>query len=168
MIARRGKGAGLLPSPERVEALLRVLEEFKEMQCSVKMRLGWEKTEECLALLPLLNAASLSAIILHARANPEGFGAFLKGCKHSLFYNGDLRTAEDIQAIRARFPGIRGVMIGRGLLANPALAEEFTGGKTLSPEERVLTAPGCKAMPTSCEKCRHSGRSSCLGPTGSY
>ena len=114
MIARRGKGAGLLPSPERVEALLRVLEEFKEMQCSVKMRLGWEKTEECLALLPLLNAASLSAIILHARVgvqgykgeiNPEGFGAFLKGCKHSLFYNGDLRTAEDIQAIRARLQG---------------------------------------------------------------
>lgn len=147
MIARRGKGAGLLPSPERVEALLRVLEEFKEMQCSVKMRLGWEKTEECLALLPLLNAAPLSAIILHARVgvqgykgetNPEGFGAFLKGCKHSLFYNGDLRTTEDIQAIRERFPGIRGVMIGRGLLANPALAEEFTDRKALSPEERAL------------------------------
>ena len=29
-------------------------------------------------------------------------------------------------------------MIGRGLLANPALAEEFTDRKALSPEERVL------------------------------
>ena len=47
-----------------------------------------------------------------------------------------LRTTEDIRAARERFPGIRGVMIGRGLLANPALAEEFEAGQSLAPEER--------------------------------
>ena len=34
------------------------------------------------------------------------------------------------------FPFIRGVMVGRGLLANPALAEEYESGRALSPEER--------------------------------
>ena len=42
MISRRGKGAGLLPHPERVEALMEVVKDFPEIQCSVKMRLGWE------------------------------------------------------------------------------------------------------------------------------
>ena len=145
MIARRGKGAGLLPSPERVKALLAVLDEFGEVCCSVKMRLGWERADECLALLPVLNAAPLSAIFMHARlgtqeykgdTDPAAFGTFSEGCAHPLFYNGDLRTVEDIQAIRERFPAIRGVMIGRGLLANPALAEEYVSGVLLTDEER--------------------------------
>ena len=145
MIARRGKGAGLLPEPERVQALLETLKEFPEMHCSVKMRLGWQDAGECLALLPALNAAPLSAVVLHARlgvqgykgeTDPEAFGAFLQGCAHPLYYNGDVRTTEDIRAARERFPGIRGVMIGRGLLANPALAEEFEAGQSLAPEER--------------------------------
>lgn len=144
-IVRRGKGAGLLPSPEQVEALLNVLEEFEDMRCSVKMRLGWEKADECLALLPALNAAPLSAVFMHARLGTqeykgepdvEAFGVFGKECAHPLFYNGDLRTVEDIQGMRERFPFIRGVMVGRGLLANPALAEEYESGRALSPEER--------------------------------
>ena len=134
-----------MPSPEQVEALLNVLEEFEDMRCSVKMRLGWEKADECLALLPALNAAPLSAVFMHARLGTqeykgepdvEAFGVFGKECAHPLFYNGDLRTVEDIQGMRERFPFIRGVMVGRGLLANPALAEEYESGRALSPEER--------------------------------
>ena len=145
MVARRGKGAGLLPCPERVEALLKVLDEFGDMRCSVKLRLGWQEAGECLALLPVLNAAPLTAVFMHARLGTQGykgttdleaFGVFAEGCAHPLFYNGDLRTVEDIQGIRERFPAIRGVMIGRGLLANPALAEEFASGQPLPAGER--------------------------------
>ena len=146
MIARRGKGAGLLSSPDKVAALMQVVIEFGEMKCSLKMRLGWQEPTECLTLLPVLNDAPLSAIFLHARlgvqeyggtTNPEAFAAFLDGCRHPLYYNGDLRTVEDIQAIRQRFPSLPGVMIGRGLLANPALAEEYVTGHPLSADERT-------------------------------
>ena len=50
MIARKGKGAGLLPFPEKVKALLDILGEFKDITCSLKMRLGMERPDECLAL----------------------------------------------------------------------------------------------------------------------
>lgn len=145
MVARRGKGAGVLPYPERVAELMKVVEEYPEIRCSVKMRLGWEHPEECLALLPVLNDTALVAIIMHARVgvqeykgevNMEAFGAFHEACRHPLLYNGDVLSAEDFQRVTARFPGLEGVMIGRGLLANPAMAMEYVSGQVLSDEER--------------------------------
>lgn len=146
MIARKGKGAGLLPFPEKVKALLDILGEFKDITCSLKMRLGMERPDECLALLPVLNEAPLSAVFVHARVgvqeykgevNLDAFDRFLEGCHLPLYYNGDLKTTQDIQTIMERFPSLRGVMIGRGLLANPALAEEYLEGKSLTAGERL-------------------------------
>ncbi|WP_099291281.1 tRNA-dihydrouridine synthase family protein [Butyricimonas sp. Marseille-P3923] len=145
MIARRGKGAGVLSDPKRVRELMEVVKEYPGMQCSVKMRLGWENPEECLSLLPVLNDTPLAAVILHARVgtqeykgevNPDAFEAFYNQCKHPLYYNGDVLTLEDIQRVTARFPRLEGVMIGRGLLANPALAMEYLDGKELTSEEK--------------------------------
>lgn len=145
MIARRGKGAGVLPYPERVRELMEVVKEYTGIHCSVKMRLGWENPEECLTLLPVLNETPLATVILHARVgtqeykgevNLEAFEVFYNQCEHPLFYNGDLLTDEDIRRVTARFPRLEGVMIGRGLLANPLLAVEYINGKTFTPEER--------------------------------
>ena len=145
MIARRGKGAAVLSEPERVRELMEVVKEYPGMQCSVKMRLGWENPEECLSLLPVLNDTPLTAVILHARVgtqeykgevNPDAFEAFYNQCKHPLYYNGDVLTLEDIQRVTARFPRLEGIMIGRGLLANPALAMEYLNGKELTSEEK--------------------------------
>ena len=45
------------------------------------------------------------------------------------------RSVEDIQLITERFPRLAGLMIGRGLLANPALAAEYQQGHPLSTNE---------------------------------
>lgn len=75
----------------------------------------------------------LAHIILHPRLGKqqykgevdlEGFEAFYKECTHPLFYNGDLHTANDIRSITTRLR-LAGIVIGRGLLANPALALEY-------------------------------------------
>ncbi|WP_165444019.1 tRNA dihydrouridine synthase [Lachnoclostridium sp. Marseille-P6806] len=95
-------------------------------------------------------------------ADVECFAAFLENSVHPVVYNGDIRTAEDGRRIMRRFgacgegivgvgasgsllpgaagtaaPGrrISGIMIGRGLLANPALIRELRGGAKLSKEE---------------------------------
>ena len=47
-------------------------------------------------------------------------------------YNGDLFTIEDLRAFESECPNARAVMLGRGLIANPALAETFAGGEALS------------------------------------
>lgn len=145
MLAKRHNGAGMLPYPEEVkELLVAATEKYPRFRFSVKLRLGWENADECLALLPLLNALPLSHIILHPRLGKQqykgevdldGFEAFYNGCDKPLFYNGDLHTTEDIQAIAMRFPKLAGIVIGRGLLANPALAWEYRQGKRLSADE---------------------------------
>ena len=125
VLARRHNGSGMLPYPEEVEELLTgIVEKFPSMSLSVKLRAGWESPDESLSLLPLFNRLPLSEIILHPRlgkqqykgsADMEAFAAFYEGCEKPLFYNGDLRTADDIDSIRKRFPRLRGVAVGRGL-----------------------------------------------------
>lgn len=144
MLAKRQCGSGMLPYPDKVEALLKQTEQFPDICFSVKMRLGWEKPDECLSLIPLLNAAPLTEITLHPRlgiqqykgeVDMEGFTSFYEACRHPVVYNGDILTIADIHRITDRFPNLAGVMIGRGLLTNPALGWEYKEGRKLSPEE---------------------------------
>lgn len=145
MLAKRHNGAGMLPYPEEVKALLTTaVEKYPDIRFSVKLRLGWDDAGECLELLPLFNELPLSHIILHPRLGKQqykgevdlnGFEAFYEGCNKPLLYNGDLHATEDIRSITVRFPRLAGVVIGRGLLANPALAWEYRQGKPLSSDE---------------------------------
>lgn len=141
MLAKRHNGSGMLPYPDEVEKLLTsAIEQHTDLEFSVKMRLGWENPEECLALLPLLNELPLTHIILHPRIGKQqykgevdlrSFEPFYKECRHSLFYNGDIQNGEDIQKVAERFPNLKGIVIGRGLLANPAMAMEYQQGSPL-------------------------------------
>lgn len=144
VLAKRHNGSGILPYPEEVKALLSVVEKHPDIRFSVKMRLGWENAEECLALAPLLNNLPLDHITLHARLGKQeykgevdldGFTAFYEACNHQLIYNGDLHTAEEIRQTAERFPKLAGIMVGRGLLANPALALEYKESRSLTAEE---------------------------------
>ncbi len=122
VLAKRHNGSGMLPYPGEVRNLLTAAtEKHPDMQFSVKMRLGWENPDECLALLPLLNELPLTHIIMHPRLGKQqykgevdltAFETFYNECRHPLIYNGDLLTAEDIHTISGRFPRLAGVMIG--------------------------------------------------------
>lgn len=146
-LAKRHNGAGLLPYPDEVKALLMAaIEAHPDIRFSVKMRLGWEDANECMALLPLLNSLPLSHITMHPRLGKqqykgevdlEAFQRFYAECEKPLIYNGDLLTLEDIDTISNRFPRLSGLMIGRGLLANPALAIEYQQGAPLSLKEKI-------------------------------
>lgn len=142
-LAKRGYGSGILPRKEAVEEILRTAaEKYPDIRFSVKMRLGWESAEECMELLPILNAAALDHIILHPRVGAqqykgevdmEAFAAFAAKCEKPLFYNGDLTSVEDIERIERDFPALAGICIGRGLLAHPELAKVY---QTKEPVER--------------------------------
>lgn len=146
-LAKRHNGAGLLPYPDEVKALLMAaFEAHPDIRFSVKMRLGWEDANECMALLPLLNSLPLSHITMHPRLGKqqykgevdlEAFQRFYAECEKPLIYNGDVLTLDDIETISNRFPRLGGLMIGRGLLANPALAIEYQQGAPLSPKEKI-------------------------------
>lgn len=142
--ARKKHGAGILPHPDMVARLMDEIKKYPSIKFSVKMRLGWENKNEWRALLPVLNNAPLAHITMHPRlgreqyklpADVEEFAAFATECSHPLIYNGDILTLHDIEQIEARFPTLDGIMIGRGLLANPALALEYCQRKELTSKE---------------------------------
>ena len=101
------------------------------------MRLGWQEPNEWRALLPLLNGSVVKQITLHPRVGKqqykgtvdlESFAAFYEACEVPLVYNGDLLSVEEMQQVMTRFPHLSGLMLGRGLLANPSLAAAFRNG----------------------------------------
>ena len=145
LIANRHKGSGILPYPDDVKTLLEIIYQYPDIRFSIKMRLGWESKEEGMRLLPFLNELPLSHITLHPRigrqqykgtVDMDGFTAFYEYCKHPIIYNGDIETVEDLQRITSFYPNLSGIMMGRGLLANPALALEFKEGRVISSEEK--------------------------------
>ena len=146
MIAKKHNGSGILPYPDEVKDLLRVVTNHPEIEFSVKMRLGWENPDECIALAPILNDIQLKHITMHPRLGKqqykgtvdlEGLKAFADICRHPLIYNGDIETIDDIDRIHRMFPQLAGMMIGRGLLANPALALEYKTDVILTEKEKI-------------------------------
>lgn len=145
MQVRLRRGSGLLPYREEAESVLRIVDEFPDLSFSVKMRLGWERAEESLALLPLLNALPLNHITLHPRLGRQqykgdvdwdGFSRFYEACKLPLYYNGDLTSLPDIRSVEERFPELAGIALGRGLLAAPWLAAGYTSAQVPTEHER--------------------------------
>ena len=144
-VTKRGRGSGMLRDPGYLRAFLdRLYSNTLPVSLSVKTRIGYEGAEEWPGLADLLADYPFDHVTIHVRTtkdqytgpvHPEAFElALQKGIPHPV-YNGDLRTPEDVQALAARCPGTEAVMIGRGLLADPALARRIRGGKEASKEE---------------------------------
>jgi len=146
-VANKKRGSGLLPYPDMVEAMLeRVFEEI-EIQFSVKCRLGYFSPEEIDAIIPIFNKFPLSELIIHPRigkqlykgeADVERFKTLIPYINTPLVYNGDIFSVENfgrIQGIINDGPStgsgtckiVNQYMLGRGILANPFLAEEIKG-----------------------------------------
>ena len=144
-MTKKGRGSGLLRDPSYLRTFLdRVFSATLPVSLSVKTRIGYDSPEEWPALLSLLADYPFTHVAVHVRTtreqytgapHPEAFDlAVRKGLPHPV-YNGDLKTPEDIRALRERCPAAEAVMIGRGLLADPALARRLRGGPEASTEE---------------------------------
>ena len=144
-VTKRGRGSGLLHDPGYLRSFLdRVFSNTLPVSLSVKTRIGYDSPGEWPGLLSLLADYPFAHVTVHARTtreqytgpvHPEAFElALRKGLPHPV-YNGDLRTVEDVHALMERCPAAEAVMIGRGMLADPALARRLRGGAAASEEE---------------------------------
>lgn len=133
-VANKKRGCGLLPYPDKVEELLeRVFEEI-DIKFSVKCRLGYFNADEINAILPIFNRFPLSELIIHPRigkqlykgeADVERFAALIPIINAPLVYNGDIVSVESFERIHEAVSPVDQFMLGRGILANPFLAEEI-------------------------------------------
>lgn len=142
-VVSKHKGAGFLSMSHELDAFMEtVTRQFEKlgMELSVKTRLGLCSPDEFYDLLEIYNKYSLARLIIHPRVrldyyrNTPNQDMFCYGLKHSrnpVCYNGDLFTAGDYNEIQKRYPKLNCVMLGRGIIANPGLAEEIRTGRPL-------------------------------------
>ena len=134
-VANKQRGCGMLPYPDKVETMLdRVFEGIGDVKFSVKCRLGYFKPEEIDDIIPVFNKFPLSELIIHPRigkqlykgeADVERFKALMPQINAPLVYNGDIFSVDSFGRIREAVQPVNCFMLGRGLLANPFLAEEI-------------------------------------------
>ena len=137
-VANKKRGCGLLPYPDKVEAMLeRVFEEI-DIKFSVKCRLGYFDPKEIDAILPIFNKFPISELIIHPRigkqlykgeADVERFKALIPYINAPLVYNGDIVSEESFNRISNAVQPVNQFMLGRGILANPFLAEQVKNDK---------------------------------------
>lgn len=141
---KKGRGAGLLSSPERVKGIMDYVNERGDVDFSLKMRLGNVDANECIELLPVFNNTKLVHIIVHPRIatqqykgdlNLDVFESFMKGCSKPVIFNGEIKSVEDICNLENAYPTLAGIMVGRGLLSRPSMANEYKLGTSLSEKE---------------------------------
>ena len=140
------RGSGILPYPTRVSALLKEMERRPEVRFSAKMRLGLEGKEEWRELSGMLNSSCLKHLTVHPRigkqmykgeVDMDAFNEVYSSIHIPIIYNGDVTSMEQVSSLSERYPGLHGIMMGRGLLARPTLAQECLMGKEMPHEERM-------------------------------
>lgn len=143
-VSSKKKGAGFLTLPQQLDQFLDTVFSALDLQISIKTRIGAESPEEWPALLEIFNRYPLCELTIHPRLrrdfyrNRPNLEAFRLGLTHSrapVCYNGDLNTPADCARLRRQFPAADRLMFGRGLVANPALVRELSGGPPLEKEE---------------------------------
>ena len=155
-VVSKKRGSGMLDDLLIFSRFLDAYFEAKEKEnlpeLSVKTRVGLDSYDEAGDIARLYKRYPFSKIIVHPRIrkdfyknkpDPEAFRVFYDMLPaEKLVYNGDLFTVEDVSAIRAEFPMINGVMLGRGLLADPFLAKKIRGDHNQKPDEerRIIKA----------------------------
>lgn len=135
-VVSKGRGAGFLAEPEKLDQFLEEVFTKTEAKISLKTRIGFDEPEEFYRLLEIYNKYPLKELIIHPRVRQELYKGkphletFCYAMEHStnpLCYNGDIVSKESYVNLLAELGNkeVPAVMIGRGVLKNPALISEL-------------------------------------------
>ena len=133
-VTGKGKGSAMLRDVDGLRRFLDQVYAAPPAQVSVKTRIGWESPEEWPLLAAIYREYPISELTVHPRTRgqfytgeawPEAL-AELQGAKFPVVYNGDLFTAEDCRRLLEKYPWVSALMLGRGLVTNPALLRTGT------------------------------------------
>lgn len=141
-VTAKGKGAGFLSNPDGLERFLdEIFDGLPDMNISIKTRIGRFGVDEFPDILELFNQYPVCELMIHPRVQKEFYKGklhleqFAYALEHStnpLCYNGNLFRPADVEELYRRwnpsdYIALDGMMIGRGMIANPALIEEIKG-----------------------------------------
>jgi tRNA-dihydrouridine synthase C len=137
LINRNRGGAALLDEPE---LLRRIVAEVRaavppDIPVTAKMRLGISDTSKAIDCARAIEDGGVQALVVHARTKEDGYrpparwqsvAAIRAALRIPVIANGEVWTLTDYAAIREA-TGCEDVMLGRGAVANPLLAQQIRG-----------------------------------------
>ena len=141
-VTAKGRGSGALRDHDVLRAFLDGIFAASPLPVSIKTRIGFYDPAEWPALLEIFSGYPVKELIIHPRTRNE----FYKGEVHMdcfdaamekglpLVFNGNLFGTEDCARLQLRHPDMP-MMIGRALIANPALGRVLHGGAPASHDE---------------------------------
>lgn len=133
-VTSKGKGAGMLQNPEELQRFLEEIFAKSQLDISIKTRIGMESVNEWAGLLEIYNQYPIKELIVHARVRSdfykektrkEAYVYAMENSKNPLCYNGDIFTVQNYCELKNIAADVENVMLGRGLIANPFLAEDL-------------------------------------------
>ena len=142
-VCAKGKGAGFLPETLALQKFLDDIYSYAEsdgVKISVKTRLGYFNPDEFYDLVDIFNKYPVSELIVHPRIKSdfykgeprkEYYAYALEHAKCPLVYNGNIFTVKDYDEYSSSFGvSLDPVMLGRGLISDPSLADKLKGFST--------------------------------------
>jgi len=157
-VTKKEKGAGMLEDPKRLEAFLEEAFSGMKTKLSVKLRIGIADPGEWESILECLNRFPITELIIHPRLMSEGyrgqihediFKKMYEASKNPVCVNPGVLTPLDYTYWEENYPDVTGIMIGRALVADPALAERIRAGCLGTGEQlSILTGRNAARMET--------------------
>lgn len=129
-VVSKGKGAGMLADPDTLDRFLDEVCSRSPLPVSVKTRIGIKESEEFAPLLDIYNRYPLQELIVHPRLrrqfyeealNEDMFAYAAANSRNPVCFNGNLCSIGDIRSIKAKYPNVEAVMLGRALICDPGM-----------------------------------------------
>ncbi|MDP1525736.1 MAG: tRNA-dihydrouridine synthase family protein [Rhodocyclaceae bacterium] len=138
LINRNRGGAALLDDPELLHRITVTVREAMpgKIPLTAKMRLGIDDTARTLDCARALEAGGIEALVVHARTKEDGYrpparwewlARIRESVQVPVIANGEVWSVNDYRAMRT-MSGCTDVMLGRGAVADPLLAQRIRKG----------------------------------------
>lgn len=137
-VAAKGRGAGFLDYPDKLDKFLNEIYEKCPLTISIKTRIGVDYLSEWEDLLKIYRKYPIKELIIHPRLQKEFYnGTPHRECFHlaqemlecPLCYNGDITDKTSFDTLCEETNPFPSVMIGRGILRDPLLPAKLTGNE---------------------------------------
>ena len=135
-VTTKGKGSGFLEFPDQMEEFFDRYFKASDVKLSIKTRIGYWEVEEATRLFHLVERFPFEEVIIHPRLGSQMykgtpyydvFEDYLDRTKHSLCYNGDINSIDELKKLDAKWENCDKFMLGRGLIARPHMLQAFRG-----------------------------------------
>ena len=134
-VASKGKGAGLLREPLKMQELLKLIVENTDLPVTVKIRSGWdEESVNAVEIACRAQDAGVKSLFIHGRTKKQGYSGTVdyntirevkEALEIPLIASGDALTPVLIKKMFDE-TGCDAVTIARGALGNPWIFRETT------------------------------------------